>query len=82
LFFWDDDHSEVGVLIYTGQSTRNYRAITKLVEKLVNEPELRHAHQRDLRFPLDRYYVEFGSFPEETQGAGLAVEASKNNESV
>jgi hypothetical protein len=82
LFFWGDDHSDMGVLIYTGPSTRNYRAITKIVEKLVHEPELRHAYRRDLRFPLDRYYAVFGSFPEEALGAELPPEASNKIQSV
>ena len=65
LFFWDDARLETGVNIFIGPLTRPFRQIEKLVEKLVREPELRRAYRRELRFPLDRYYGDFGSFPEE-----------------
>lgn len=82
LFYWDDECHETGVIIYAGESTRNYGQIAKIAEKLVGNPVLRREHQRDLRFPLDRYYAEFGSLPEEVQGAELPTKASKKIQSV
>ena len=65
LFFWTDDHKECGVILFLEGHTRPYAQIKGLVDKLVSEPELRRQYQRELRFPLERYYAEFGSFPEE-----------------
>jgi hypothetical protein len=65
LFFWDDDHKECGVALFSGGWTRPYPQIEHLVEKLVSDPELRKQYRRELRFPLERYYAEYGSFPEE-----------------
>jgi hypothetical protein len=35
------------------------------MDKLVADPELREQYRRDLSFPLERYYSEYGAFPEE-----------------
>lgn len=82
LFFWDDDRTETGVLIWVGSATRRYTEITKIAEKLAREPDFRRFNLRDLRFPLDRYYAGLGSFPEETEVAELPPEASKKIQSV
>jgi hypothetical protein len=82
LFFWDDDRTETGVLTWVGPATRRYTEIAKIAEKLAREPNFRRLNLRDLRFPLDRYYGEFGSFADETQGAELPPEASKKIQSV
>jgi len=66
LFFWDDSHKESGVVLLLGEgATKPYSYIRNLVDKLVSDPNLRNRYLRDLRFPLERYYAEFGSFPEE-----------------
>jgi hypothetical protein len=72
LFFWDDDHKECGVVFFSEGSIRPYPQIEHLVEKLVSVPNLRTQYRRELRFPLERYYPEYGSFPEETTGINLA----------
>jgi hypothetical protein len=66
LFFWDDEFEECGVILFHGGSTRPYPQIQNLADKLVADQRLRAQHRRELRFPLERYYAEFGSFPEET----------------
>jgi hypothetical protein len=66
LFFWDDGHEECGVILFLQDATRPFSQIQSLVDKLVADPKLREQHRRELRFPLERYYAEFGSFPEET----------------
>jgi hypothetical protein len=38
-----------------------------VIEKLVADPDLRAKHQRELRFPLERHYEEYGAFPEESE---------------
>ena len=65
LFFWDDKHDEVGVVLLVGQAMQPYPYIHNLVEKLVSDPALRGKYSRELRFPLERHYAEFGAFPEE-----------------
>jgi hypothetical protein len=65
LFFWDDDLKECEVAFFSGGSVRPYPQIEHLVEKLVSDPKLRAQYRRELRFPLERYYAEYGSFPEE-----------------
>lgn len=82
LFFWDNDYIETGVIILIGPSTCPARQIEKIADELVREPEFRRLHGRDLRFPLDRYYAEFGSFPEELQVTKPSPDASKKIESV
>jgi len=34
--------------------------------KLTKDPVLRQKHYKELRFPLERYYPEYGAFPGET----------------
>ncbi|WP_297462678.1 hypothetical protein [Ferrovum sp.] len=68
LFFWDDDHKESGVVLLLGDQSQPYASIRNLVDRLVSSPELRKQHSRELRFPLERYYREFGSFPDEING--------------
>jgi hypothetical protein len=65
LFFWDDDLTEHGVLIFPKSATRSYVKIEDLIDKLVSDASLRGQHQRELRFPLNRYYSDYGAFPEE-----------------
>jgi hypothetical protein len=35
------------------------------MEKLVADHELRRKYQRNIDFPLERHYPEYGAFPEE-----------------
>lgn len=65
LFFWDEERTECGVVLFAPGSTRTYRQIENLIDKLVSDQSLRKQHLRELRFPLDRYYSEYGAFPEE-----------------
>jgi hypothetical protein len=65
VFFWDDAHEEIGVVLLSGSATRSYKSIENLVGMLVRDPELRVQYRRELRFPLERHYAELGSFPEE-----------------
>jgi hypothetical protein len=71
LFFWDDEFKECGVILFHGGSTRPYSQIRNLVDKLVADQRLRTQHRRELRFPLERHYAEFGAFPEEAQGSSM-----------
>jgi len=38
-----------------------------MIQKLVASEELRAAHRRGLRFQLERFYAEYGVFPEEKE---------------
>ncbi|WP_263359839.1 hypothetical protein [Acidicapsa ligni] len=65
LFFWNEKKSECGVVILTPDKTVRYSRIRSLIEKLVADHELRRKYQRDIEFPLERHYPEYGAFPEE-----------------
>jgi len=65
LFFWDDKKTECGLILFFPGSTRPYSQIMNLIDKLVADPALRKQHLRELRFPLERYYSEYGAVPEE-----------------
>jgi hypothetical protein len=43
----------------------HYARIRSLIEKLVADQELRKRYERDIEFPLERHYPEYGAFPEE-----------------
>ena len=68
LFFWNDDKSECGAVILVPGATMHHSRINRLIAKLVADPQLRDRHRKDLRFPLDRHYPEYGAFPEEIEG--------------
>ena len=40
-------------------------ALRDFIRKLVADPSLRAKYRRDLQFPLERNYSEYGVFPEE-----------------
>jgi hypothetical protein len=65
LFFWNEKKSECGVVILPPGKTMHYSRIRSLMEKLVADHELRRKYQRDIDFPLERHYPEYGAFPEE-----------------
>jgi hypothetical protein len=65
LFFWNQGMSELGAVILPPGKTMSYARIESLIEKLVADPKLRKKYQRDIEFPLERHYPEYGAFPEE-----------------
>ena len=56
LFFWDDERTECGVVLFPTDKTIRYSLIRQLMEKLVADPGLRKQHNTLLRFPVERYY--------------------------
>jgi hypothetical protein len=65
LFFWNQNKSECGVVILPPGKTMHYARIRSLIEKLVADQELRKKYERDIKFPPERHYPEYGAFPEE-----------------
>jgi hypothetical protein len=65
LFFWSDDKSDCGVIIVEPAKAAHVSRLRNRIKKLVSEPEFRRKYRRELRFPLERYYREWGAFPEE-----------------
>ena len=65
LFFSDDEKVNCGVVIWVPGTVPRYSHVKKLIEKLVRDQSVRDQYQRDLRFPLQRYYSAYGAFPEE-----------------
>ena len=63
VFFWDDAREVTGVVF--PNPSLHVRQLHSLIEKIVADPSLRERHRRDLNFPLERHYSEYGSFPEE-----------------
>ncbi len=65
IFFWDDNCDVCGVRIFGPGDDTHVSALHDFIEKLVSNPALRRKYGRDLRFPLERHYSEYGVFPEE-----------------
>jgi len=65
LFFWDDEKADCGVVLFPPGSVIHYSRVKTLIAKLVASPTLRKQYRRELSFPLERHYLEFGAFPEE-----------------
>jgi len=63
VFFWDDKREFCGVVLISPGI--HVSALRQLIQKLVADPALRKKHQRELRFPLERHYSEYGAFLEE-----------------
>jgi len=64
VFFWDDRRAYCGVVLIS--QAIHVSKLRHLIENLVADPRLRARHRRELLFPLERHYSEFGAFPEET----------------
>lgn len=65
LFFWDDRKEHCGVVLFPAGSAVHFSRLKTLIENLVANATLRKQHERELRFPLERHYSSYGSFPEE-----------------
>ena len=65
LFFWNDDRNDCGVILFIRGKTLPYARVRNLISELVAKRTVRQQYQRDLVFPLERHYKEYGSFPEE-----------------
>src|SRR5215471_2638126 len=63
VFFWDDNQEFCGVVQVCPAT--HISKLRSLIQKLVADPGLRARHRRELRFPLERHYSEYGTFPEE-----------------
>lgn len=60
LFFWDDEQTECGVVLFSRDKQVRDSLIKNLIEKLVADPELRRQHNSPLRFPVQRHYMKTG----------------------
>ena len=67
MFFWDERRELTGIVLLGPDVNHHVRDIHNLIEKLVASKELRAAHQREIRFPLERHYADCGAFPEEAE---------------
>jgi hypothetical protein len=65
VFFWDDSKSHCGVVLFAPGSDVHFSRLKQLIGKLVADAALREQYRRDLRFPLERNYSDYGAFPEE-----------------
>jgi hypothetical protein len=63
VFFWDESKEDCGVVFCAAWT--HFSRLKQLIEKLVADPSLREKHRKELRFPLERHYSEYGAFPEE-----------------
>jgi hypothetical protein len=69
VFFWNDKRDSSGIVLFPPGARTNFSALHSLIEKLVADPKLRAKHQRKVRFPLERYYSEYGALPEESKAS-------------
>jgi len=60
LFFWNDERTESGVVLFSRDKTLRYSLIRNLMEKLIADPSLRGQHSGPLRFPVERHYKQDG----------------------
>jgi hypothetical protein len=65
LFFWDDSKECCGVVLFSPDKTVPYSRIKSKIKNLVAHDSVRRKFQRDLIFPLEENYAEYGDFPEE-----------------
>jgi hypothetical protein len=65
VFFWDDSKEECGVVLLVAGKSVHVSKLHQLIDKLVSDRNFRERHRRDLSFPLERHYSEYGAFPEE-----------------
>ena len=65
VFYWDDGRSATGVVLLGPEINHHVRDVHSLIQKLVASEPLWETHRRELRFPLERFYHEYGAFPEE-----------------
>ena len=66
VFFWDDEEQFTGVRIFRPGDNTHVTALRDFIRKLMADSQLRVKYRRDLRFPLERHYSEYGAFPEES----------------
>ena len=67
VFFWNDERDSSGIVLFPPGARTNFSALHSLIEKLVADPKIRAKHQRELRFPIERYYSVYGALPEESE---------------
>jgi hypothetical protein len=65
LFFWNQSKSFCGVIVLLPGRTQPYQRLLGLMKELTARAELRERYRLQLKFPLERYYSEFGSLEEE-----------------
>jgi hypothetical protein len=66
VFFWNDAQHSSGVVLLSGETRSDVRYLHTLIQKLAADARLRARYQREIRFPLERHYEQYGAFPEET----------------
>lgn len=65
VFFWDERRTSTGVVLLPHSARTDVSALRSLIQKLAADSVLRARHLRELRFPLQRHYSDYGAFPEE-----------------
>jgi hypothetical protein len=65
IFFWDDPKEFCGVMLIPPESPHHVTNLRKLIQKLIIDSSLRAKYRRELLFPLERHYSNYGCFPEE-----------------
>ena len=66
VFFWDDERDVCGVKTFGPDERTHVTALHAFIQKLISSSDLRQKDNRDLRFPLERHYSDYGGFPEES----------------
>jgi hypothetical protein len=76
LFFWNDDNSVEGVVLYPPNKTVPYTRIKDMMAKLAANESLRKQYSRPLLFPLGKHYSTYPVFPEETEAASAGLSST------
>jgi hypothetical protein len=65
IFFWNEGKDVTGVVLLLPGKTLHISRLRTLIQKVVADQTFRDQYRRELNFPLERHYVDYGAFPEE-----------------
>lgn len=65
VFFLDDSRSFCSVVLLPPGPDVHFSRLKTLIKMLVADPALRNQYRRELCFPLQRHYSDYGAFLEE-----------------
>ena len=66
IFFWNEKRDFTGVVLYPPAANTHISRLRAVIQKLIADPQLRAKNQREISFPLESHYSEYGAFPEES----------------
>lgn len=65
VFFWDDERKTCGVRLFHPDDDTHVTKLHAFIKKVVASKAIRSKYLRELCFPLEQHYSEYGVFPGE-----------------